>query len=220
MLALGLVKNRIIGTLLFLIYSALRLTWRIRIYESDAMKAIKRDNSPVVFAHWHGDIPGVLFLLKPYRAAPIISTSKDGDFVATMAHLFGSKTTRGSSTRGGASALKGMLRLAKQGWRPALAIDGPKGPRHEAKSGIFEISRLLGSPIIPLVAASDRNFVFHKSWDQTKLPKPFARVQIVWSDPLPAVPRETDSRDPDLARELERAMANAERQARDLIAAR
>lgn len=213
-------KNKLIGLLLFVIYSALRLTWRVRVYESEGLKQLMRENRPMVLAHWHGNIPGVLFLLKPMRAAPIISTSKDGDFVTMMAEMFGSKVARGSSTRGGASALKAILRLAKEGWRPAIAIDGPKGPRHQAKAGIFEISRIIQGPIIPLAAVSDREFVFHRAWDKTALPKPFARVQIVWAEPLPAVPRDADGRDPDLARDLERAMANAEQQARDLIAAR
>ena len=213
-------KNKLIGFALFLIYRALWLTWRIRIQESEAMTRGQAEKTPMVYAHWHGHIPGVLFLLKPYHAAPIISTSKDGDFVDTMARLLGAKTARGSTTRGGASALKGMLRLAKSGWRPAIAIDGPKGPRHIAKPGVLEISRLMGAPIIPLAAAADRAWTFHKAWDQTILPKPFARVQIVWSEPVPAVRRDQDGRDPDLARTLEAAMQRAERQAQELIASK
>jgi lysophospholipid acyltransferase (LPLAT)-like uncharacterized protein len=211
-------KNRLIGFILFLIYRALWLTWRIRIHESDEFRERQQTKAPMVYAHWHGHIPGVLFLLKPSHAAPIISTSKDGDFVDTMAKLLGARTTRGSTTRGGASALKGMLRLAKEGWRPAIAIDGPKGPRHEAKPGVFEISRVTGAPIIPLLCVADRAWVFHKAWDKTILPKPFARLQIVWGDPVPAVGRDQDGRNPDLARALEAAMQRAEQQAEELIA--
>jgi lysophospholipid acyltransferase (LPLAT)-like uncharacterized protein len=124
-------KNRLIGFLLFIIYSSLRITWRVRIHEPESLKKAMLAEPPIVYAHWHGSIPGILFLLRRYHAAAIISTSKDGDFVATMSHLLGAKTTRGSTTRGGASALKGMLRLAKQGWRPAIAIDGP--PQSQAR---------------------------------------------------------------------------------------
>lgn len=212
-------KNRLIGFALFLIYRALWLTWRIRVHEPSSLKEALNNRKPMVYAHWHGQIPGILYLLKRYHAAAIISTSKDGDFVDTMAQLIGAKTTRGSTTRGGASALKGMLRLAKDGWRPALAIDGPKGPRHQAKPGIFEISRVVGGPIFPLVCAVDREWVFHKAWDKTILPKPFARIQVVWGEPVPAVGRDEDGRNPDLARALEAAMANAEKTARELLQA-
>jgi lysophospholipid acyltransferase (LPLAT)-like uncharacterized protein len=211
-------KNRLIGFVLFLIYRALWITWRIRIHEPESMQQSMRDQRPMVLAHWHGDIPGVIHLLKRYHAAAIISTSKDGDFVDTMAKLMGAKTTRGSTTRGGASALKGMLRLAKEGWRPAIAIDGPKGPRHEAKPGVLEISRVIGAPIFPLTCAVDRAWVFHKAWDKTLLPKPFAKIQVVWGDPVPAVGRDEDGRNPDLARALEAAMRRAEQQAQELIA--
>ena len=217
-------KNRLIGFVLFIIYRSLWFTWRIHIVEPKSFRDPFDAKTPMVLAHWHGDIPGVIFLLRRYRAAAIISTSKDGDFVDTMAKLIGAKTTRGSTTRGGASALKGMLRLAKDGWRPAIAIDGPKGPRHKAKPGVFEISRLIRAQIFPLAVACDRQWTFSKSWDQTMLPKPFAKIQIFWGDPLPAVSRETDGRNPDLARDLELAMANAQQQAlgllRNLIAAR
>jgi lysophospholipid acyltransferase (LPLAT)-like uncharacterized protein len=70
-----------------------------------------------------------------------------------------------------------------------------------------------------MTVAADRAWIFHRAWDQTLLPKPFAKVQIFWGEPLPAVSRESDGRNPDLARDLENAMADAERQARDLIAA-
>ena len=214
------VKNKLIGFALFIIYRALWITWRVRIYEPPTMTQAMRDQTPMVYAHWHGSIPAILYLLPRYHAAAIISTSKDGDFVDTMARLIGAKTTRGSTTRGGASALKGMLRLAKDGWRPAIAIDGPKGPRHRAKPGVFEISRITNSPIFPLACAVDRKWVFHKAWDKTILPKPFAKIQIVWGEPLPAVSRSDDGRNPDLARALESAMANAEQQALELIAAK
>lgn len=213
-------KNKLIGFLLFLIYRTLRATWRVSLHEPASMLKMMRENTPLTLAHWHGDIPGILYLLPRYRAASIISTSKDGDIVTTMAHLLGAKTSRGSTTRGGASALKGMLRLAKDGWRPAIAIDGPKGPRHQAKPGIFEISRLINAPIFPLGLEIDRAWIFHRAWDKTALPKPFAKIQVVWGEPLPAVSRDQDGKNPDLARDLERAMADAQRQARDLIAAR
>jgi lysophospholipid acyltransferase (LPLAT)-like uncharacterized protein len=206
-------KNKMIGFLLFLIYKSLYFTWRVRFVEPEVSKDLRVGKKPYILAHWHGDIPGILYMLKPLHAAAIISQSKDGDIVDTMARLLGSKTSRGSSTRGGAGALKGILRLAKEGWTPAIAIDGPKGPRHEAKPGIFEISRIIGSPIVPMTCAIDRKWTFHKAWDRTKLPKPFAKIVISYGEPLPAVPRDRDGRDPDLARALQIAMANAEQKA-------
>lgn len=214
-----MLKTRIIAFILFIVYSSLRLTWRIRVIESESLKRALRENSPMVYAHWHGDELGILYLLGRYKAATMVSTSKDGELMATVVRLFGARTSRGSSTRGGVSALKGILRLSKEGWRPSVAVDGPKGPYHRVKPGVFEISRLIGGEIFPLAVACDRKKVFEKAWNKTFLPLPFAKVVVVWGEALPAVTRNQDSRNEELAQGLEKALTNAGQQASNLIAA-
>lgn len=214
-----MLRTRVLPLLLFLVYSALKLTWRIRVIESPSFQKALKENKPMVLAHWHGDELGILYLLKRYRAATMVSTSKDGELMAAIVRMFGAKTSRGSSTRGGASALKGIIRLSREGWRPSVAVDGPKGPYHRVKPGVFEISKVVGGSIFPISVACDRKFIFEKSWNKTFLPLPFARIVVVWGDEFPAVARDADSRDPDLARRLEEALANAGHQASNHVAA-
>ena len=211
-------KTRFLAILVFAFYSALKLTWRIRIIEPEGFRRALGDGSPMVFAHWHGDELGIVYLLPIYKASAMISTSKDGEIMANVVGLLGAKTSRGSSTRGGASALKGILRLARQGYRPSVAVDGPKGPLHKVKPGVFEISKLTGGKIYPLAAECDRKFVFKKSWNKAFLPLPFAKVVIVWGEGLPSVARGADVREPKLALDLEMAISDAKRQALNLIA--
>ncbi|MES2856136.1 MAG: lysophospholipid acyltransferase family protein [Bdellovibrionota bacterium] len=211
-------KNTLIAYTAFLFYSALKLTWRIRIIEPESFKASYKSGRSLVFAHWHGDELGIVHLLGPYRAAAMVSTSKDGEIMDKVARLFGAVTSRGSSTRGGVSALKGILRLAKDGRHPSIAVDGPKGPLHKVKPGVFEISKLIDGEIFPVVAVADKKHIFERAWNKTFLPLPFATLVVVWGEPLPAVDRQADSRDPELARRLEQALANAKQQAWDLIA--
>lgn len=212
-------RRHILPLTLFFVYSSLRWTWRIRVIESDSLQRALRENRSMVYAHWHGDELGILYLLKRYRAAAMISTSKDGELMDQVVRLFGARTSRGSSTRGGASALKGIIRLARDGWRPSVAVDGPKGPLHKVKPGVFEISKVTGGMIFPLTVCCDRMFVFKKSWNQSFLPLPFAKLVVVWGEGLPAVGRDQDSRDPALARQLEDALSNAKRRACNLVAA-
>lgn len=180
---------------------------------------MKAEGSPVVLAHWHGDELAILHQLGPQKACAMVSTSKDGELMDVAIRLLGAKTSRGSSTRGGASALRGILRLAKEGWRPSVAVDGPKGPRHKVKPGVFEISRLTGGSIVPLAAVASGAHVFEKAWNKTYLPLPFSKVQIAYMKPLPAVGRDDDARSPELASTLEQALANAGHYASKLIAA-
>jgi lysophospholipid acyltransferase (LPLAT)-like uncharacterized protein len=212
-------KTRFIAFILFVVYSSLRWTWRIRVVESEGLKQALKNGDPMVYAHWHGDELGILYLLKRYRAAAMISTSKDGELMDIVVRLLGARTSRGSSTRGGVSALKGIIRLSREGWRPSVAVDGPKGPYHKVKPGVFEISKLTGGTIFPLVAACDRKFVFQKAWNKTFLPLPFARVVVVWGEGLSVPDRKSDSRDPNLAKRLEETLTNAGQQAANLVAA-
>jgi lysophospholipid acyltransferase (LPLAT)-like uncharacterized protein len=202
----------------FLFYRTLLATWKVEIHESDDLKRCLKDGSQMVYAHWHGDELGLVFLLPRYRASAIVSTSADGEIMDKVVHLLGATTSRGSSTRGGVSAIRGILRLAKDGIRPSVAIDGPKGPRHKAKPGVFEIAKLTGGEIFPLTVTCSKAWTFHKSWNKAYLPKPFARLVVVWGPALPTIPRDVDAHDPSLASRLEIAMAAAEQQARRILA--
>ncbi len=212
-------RARILPLILVIVYKALRATWRVRIIESPSLTKALKERETVVFAHWHGDELGILFLLKYCRGAAMISTSKDGVIMDGVVRLMGARTSRGSSTRGGVSALKGILRLAKEGWNPSVAVDGPKGPYHKVKAGVFEISKITGREIIPVAVACDRAHVFERAWNRTFLPMPFAKLVVVFADPLPAITRDQDPHQSELAESLEKALANAKQQASNLIAA-
>lgn len=103
---------------------------------------------------------------------------------------FGIPTSRGSSTRGGVRALKGLIDLARKGYMPSFAVDGPKGPLHKVKPGVIALSKELGIPIVPVAMVCSRSYCFKKSWNKAVLPLPFARVVIYfgkiqpYEDPL------------------------------------
>ena len=124
----------------------------------------------------------------------------------TVLRLQGAQTTRGSSTRGGINALKGLIRLIKNGRTCSFAIDAPRGPWGKVKPGVFEMSRMTKAPIFAAGVWADRAWRFEKSWDKTLFPKPFARVVIMWSGPYPATTKDQDPRSPDLAAALEEAL--------------
>ena len=169
---------------LYFLYRLFQFTWKIEIRETAALKELLKKDKIFVVAHWHGEELGILHLLKRYRVACMVSQSFDGELVARMIHHFGSKAVRGSSSRGAVQALKGILRLAKEGWRPSVAVDGPRGPRHEVKLGVVEIARVLKVPILPINMACSRSFIFKKSWNKSELPLPFSRIVIQWGEPL------------------------------------
>lgn len=213
-------RSRILPILIWMIYTPLKLSWRIEIHESPELLSDLKNNRMVAIAHWHGDEFGLVFLLRRYRCAAITSTSKDGEIMTGFLDILGVKTSRGSSTRGGVSALKGILRLAKAGFRPSFAVDGPKGPYHKVKPGILEVAKILSCPIHPIGVSCSRSFVFKKSWNKSYLPLPFSKLVIFWGLPIANVSRATALRDSDLPIQLEIALLDAGQKARNLIAAK
>ena len=195
--------NKIAPYLLFIVYKLLYWSWRIDLHETEDVKSSCQSGKGFIIAHWHGDELGILHLLKRYNVSCIISTSKDGDLMNKAVQLLGAETTRGSSTRGGASALKGIIRLIQKGRRPSVAVDGPKGPIYKVKPGVFQISRLGQIPIIPISFYASHSFTFEKSWNKSKLPLPFAKVTICFGNTIPAVSREGDAKADQLSLELE-----------------
>ncbi len=193
-------------SLLWCIYRALLFTWRVTIDEPQELVSHLREKKTLVFAHFHGDELVLLQLFRRYPIATIVSTSKDGSLMNALVRLFGGKTSRGSSTRGGIGALKGLLTLMKAGWVSSFAVDGPKGPLHEVKPGVFEVSKVMQAPIFAGGVACDRKWEFTKSWNKTYLPKPFARIQISWSASVLPLSKEDDPRDKGRALALQKIL--------------
>lgn len=178
------ILKKIAPYLVFCIYTLFKWTWRIQVIESEGVKDFVRNNKSFVVAHWHHDELGLLHLLKRYRVACMISLSKDGALIARVVELMGARVSRGSSSRGAVQALKGILRIAREGWRPSVAVDGPRGPIYKVKPGVIEIAKVTRSPIFPLTMCSGRSLISKKSWNKLELPLPFSRVIVRWGEPI------------------------------------
>lgn len=213
-------KQRLLGVIAWFFYMLLSRSWRLTVIEHPSLKENMMNGNPFILAHWHGDELPLACLIGYYRVATIVSTSRDGEIMTQVVRLVGGRTSRGSSTRGGISALLTLLRIIRDEKRNcSFAVDGPKGPLHVVKPGVFEMSRLLGSaPIYPAGIAYDRAWHFSKSWNQAYLPKPFARVVVHWGDPM-AVNKDMDPRSEELQKDLANALHNSKAEALKKFAA-
>lgn len=199
--------------LIYFIYKSLWFTWRVRIQVNKDFEKAIQSRSPFILAHWHGDEIALLQLFSKFKIATIVSTSKDGEMMNTLIHLMGGKTSRGSSTRGGVGALKGLVKLVRSGWNCSFAVDGPKGPIYQVKPGVFEISKILHLPIYVIGTASSKRVDFPKSWNKTYLPKFFSKIHIYIDGPYSSVSENSDPRSPVLAEELANRLNAAKQQA-------
>jgi lysophospholipid acyltransferase (LPLAT)-like uncharacterized protein len=128
----------------------------------------------------------------------LLSQHRDAEIAARALGRLGIDTVRGSSTRGWAGALRGLLAARARGEDLAIVPDGPRGPRREVKDGVVQLARATGLPVVPFGAAAwpARRL---GSWDRMMLPRPFARVALVGGAPL-VIPRDADAAAQDAAR--------------------
>lgn len=122
--------------------------------------------------------------------------------------LLGFGHVRGSSTRGGARAIRELVARLEEGFDLGITVDGPKGPRYEVKPGPLEISKLSGAPVVPAAVSSKSHWVF-SSWDAFEFPKPFTTVYVRFGKPVLVAPEAGPE-------DLETARADLERILREI----
>ncbi|MDO3379569.1 lysophospholipid acyltransferase family protein [Geoalkalibacter halelectricus] len=156
---------------------------RIEILGEERVKAIWQKGEHFIFPFWHEQL---LLMIKCYRgpgAKILISSSKDGELIARTMELFGQGTVRGSSSRGGAAALRSLVQAGKEPFDLGITPDGPRGPRREIKEGIVHLARLTGRGVVPLAFVCSRGYRF-SSWDRFLLPYPFSRGVYSFGEPV------------------------------------
>lgn len=153
------------------------------------LDAVDRAGTPHIFALWHGRILPCMWYFRDRGIVVVTSENFDGEWIARIIKRFGFGAARGSSSRGGARALRSLLKTMAAS-PAAFTVDGPRGPRGVAQPGIVWLARATGHPIVPIHAEADRAWTM-RSWDRTQVPKPGARLVMAIGAPI-LVPRETD----------------------------
>lgn len=146
---------------------------------------------PLIGCFWHGRM---LMMPKIWRFAPplhmLISNHRDGRLIARAVEQLGIRTITGSSSRGGAAALRVMNDTLRNGGYVAVTPDGPRGPRMHASPGIVMIAKLSGAPVFPVGWSCSRAITL-SSWDRFLLALPFGRGIFIVGEPI-TVPSDAD----------------------------
>lgn len=216
------VVNRVTPGLAAGIVRLLGTTLRVRIGGLEAIAPLWAGGHPLIYAVWHGRIlmmPWLNAWLRRTRGARpvcvLASRSRDGELVARYVRRFGLDVVRGSSSRGGAHAVRALVATLRAGEDVALVPDGPRGPRHHLGPGVIALAATTGAPVVPLAFAA-RPARRLRTWDELLIPLPFARCAVVFGPTL------TIARDADrerVRRELEQSLIEVTAAADRLVAA-
>ncbi len=166
-----------------LVLRLLSLTIRKKTLYSERFQKFRDQGQPVIGAFWHQRLLMMPFLPPPGKTGMLISQHRDGEFIARAIKYLSIDSVRGSTTRGGLSALRGMVRYYREGGNLAITPDGPQGPKHVVQMGVIELARLTGSPIFPLTYGASRKRVLN-NWDHFIIPIPFCRIVYIWGEPV------------------------------------
>lgn len=174
------------------IVGLIRLMWwtyRFEIRGDGGLRGLAENGSPMVLAFWHGNLfmmPWFLSRLSEMGVGVtyLVSPSIDGEYAVKLINVIGGRTVRGSATRSGTRAIRGLYRvIVKERGSPVVAVDGPKGPRHQCKKGAVMLGQLTDARIVPMAAAPRRAFQLN-TWDRMPVPWPFTRVALEVGEPI------------------------------------
>ena len=144
-----------------------------------------------IYVFWHERLLPFSVTHRGLGARALISAHGDGEMLARVAEGLGHKAVRGSSTRGGPRALRGLLAEVESGRDFAVTPDGPRGPRRYFQVGAAYFASRSALPVIPVGSSYEKSWSL-KTWDRFLVPRPFTRGLIHTGEPI-RVPADLDN---------------------------
>ncbi len=175
--------SEIISFLIILVLRTISRSMTLTELHPERVQNFWESNKNVILSLWHGRLFMIPNIYRGKGIKILISRHGDGDVIARAIQGLGFGAIRGSTTRGGFSALRNLLKAANNGYDIAITPDGPRGPRQKLQGGIIQLARLSGAPILPISFGASRKKIL-KSWDSFLFPIPFSRGVFLWGEPI------------------------------------
>lgn len=177
------VQIRALGFLMHWILRGFGMTLRCRTFGEENLQKAEAGGRVPIYAIWHHSIVSSTYMLRGRGIGVLGSHSFDAEYTARVIQKFGFGSIRGSSSKGGARGMLRMIRAMKAGVPMGFTADGPRGPRHEAKSGAVFLAGSTGNALLPMTVEPEKYWQLN-SWDKLKLPKPFSRAALIYGEPI------------------------------------
>lgn len=176
--------------ILFLILRVLSWTYRFTALDFENCTKAKSLHplQSYLLSFWHEHLLSPLFYLEGVKHCVLTSDSRDGKIIGFQCHRFGYTVIHGSQIRdgkdkGGLRAIIGMLGELRKGTPVAITVDGSIGPRRFVKAGVIDLARKSNASILPFASAASSYWTLN-TWDQFKIPKPFAHIVVQFGNPI------------------------------------
>ncbi|MFP1632703.1 lysophospholipid acyltransferase family protein [Zhengella sp. ZM62] len=139
---------------------------------------------PIILCVWHGRQLMMPKFWPSTRPLWVVgSTSRDGRLALATAERFKINVIQRSRMAGASNVARRILRVLASGHCVGLTPDGSRGPRMRVKTGVVELAKLSGCPLVP-AAYSCSNAIILSSWDRFMLPLPLGRGVFIVGTPI------------------------------------
>ncbi|MEM7357626.1 MAG: lysophospholipid acyltransferase family protein [Pseudomonadota bacterium] len=176
-------KFTFIPFLIKLLIDLILLTCRVKYHGREAFDSMLANKQPFVIGMWHNCSTICAPMLKNADVTVMVSDSRDGEYVARLAKMYGLHTMRGSSSKGAAKAIREGISVLRKNRAIAITPDGPRGPRYKVQSGLLRFAVAGNAPILPVHIEASRQWEMN-SWDRQIFPKPFSTIHVAFGAPL------------------------------------
>jgi hypothetical protein len=166
----------LVGFLIALYIRLLRLSMNTKIVGFEHfLAANKGGEQSIIFCLWHGRLMMMPTLVpKTHKLNVIASRHTDGQLLSGIQKNFNIGTIAGSTSKGGTSAIREILRAVERKELIGITPDGPRGPARKVGGLSIEIAKKLDIPIIPVTFSCSR-YKTIQSWDSLMIPKLFSK---------------------------------------------
>jgi lysophospholipid acyltransferase (LPLAT)-like uncharacterized protein len=132
-----------------------------------------------IYVFWHENILLPLYLRGHSNISMLLSRHMDANILDRVARMMGFGVVRGSTFRGGTTALRELADRAATG-NLTITPDGPRGPRRRLAAGCVFLASTLQIPIVAMGFGYQRPWRFG-TWDRFAMPRPWSRARGVVS---------------------------------------
>lgn len=148
---------------------------------------VRPEGKLFLYAVWHDSMLIPIFAGPQTYMAALVSKHQDGSYLAQSLERLGMQTVRGSSTRGGAAAIRRLMDITKHR-HITITPDGPQGPRRQMKAGMVFLASQTGRAIIPTTYSARRSWRVQGRWTDLMIPKPFTKFYLLTGAPIHVPP--------------------------------
>lgn len=179
------------GNALAFYHRVLARTVRWQIEGQANITKARASKRPLLWLFWHEQLSffvtyGLRFLDAKKFTIVTLGGDPRGDILSIFAATIGATPygvdMKGNPMAAGRSVLR-VIEAMKGGKETFLAPDGPNGPALEPKAGASFLARKAEAAVIPVGGFTNVGYALRR-WDKYLVPFPFARLRLVFGDPI------------------------------------